>query len=59
MDPIVLAFLIMSDGNFDKGRTRVRIYTNCFTKYEVEELALAINNNLGIYTGVLKDRKDQ
>ena len=59
MDPIVLAFLIMADGNFDKGRNRVRIYTNCFKKQEVELLALAINNNLGIYTGVLHDRKDQ
>lgn len=28
MDPIVLAYLIMTDGNFDKGRNRVRIYTN-------------------------------
>ena len=41
------------------GRKRVRIYTNCFRKQEVEELALAINNNLGLYTGVLQDRKDQ
>jgi len=59
MDPIVLAYLIMGDGNFDKGRNRVRIYTNSFIKQEVEELALSINNNLGIYTGVLYDRKDQ
>lgn len=35
MDPIVLAYLIMCDGNFDKGRNRVRIYTNSFTKEEV------------------------
>ena len=59
MDPIVLAYLIMSDGNFDKGRNRVRIYTNCFTKQEVQELSLAINKNLGIYAGVLHDRNDQ
>ena len=59
MYQIVLSFLIMSDGNFDQGRKRVRIYTNCFTKQEVEKLALAINNNLGIYTGVLHDRNDQ
>lgn len=59
MNPIVLAYLIMSDGNYDKGRNRVRIYTNCFKKQEVEELALAIQNNLGIYTGVLHDRNDQ
>jgi hypothetical protein len=59
MDPIVLAYLIMGDGNFDKGRNRVRIYTNSFIKQEVEELALSINNNLGIYTGVLHDKNDQ
>jgi len=53
MDPIVLAYLIMTDGNFDKGRNRIRIYTNSFKKEEVENLALAINNKLEIYTGVL------
>lgn len=50
MNPIVLAYLMMTDGNFDKGRNRVRIYTNSFTKEEVESLALAINNKMGIYT---------
>ena len=59
LDPVVLAYLIMADGNFDKGRKRVRIYTNCFNKLEVENLALAIYSNLGIYTGVLHDRNDQ
>ena len=59
MDPIVLAYLIQGDGNFDKSRNRVRIYTNSYTKEEVENLALAINNKLGIYSGVLHDRKDQ
>ena len=59
MDPIVLAYLIMSDGNFDKNRNRVRIFTNSFTKEEVQILADAINAKLGIYVGVLHDRKDQ
>jgi hypothetical protein len=59
MNPIVLAYLMMTDGNFDKGRNRVRIYTNSFTKEEVESLALAINNKMGIYTGVLYDRNNQ
>nr|YP_007476115.1 hypothetical protein H915_mgp31 [Cantharellus cibarius]AGE93536.1 hypothetical protein [Cantharellus cibarius] len=59
MNPIVLAYLIMSDGNFDKGRNRVRIYTNSFKREDVQKLANAINKNLGIYTGVLYDRKDQ
>lgn len=49
----------MSDGNFDKSRNRVRIYTNSFTKQEVEILAESIKDNLGIYVGVLHDRKDQ
>ena len=59
MNPIVLAYLIMGDGNYDKGRNRVRIYTNSFLKQDVEKLSLSINNNLGIYTGVLYDRNDQ
>ena len=59
MNPIVLAYLIQGDGNFDKGRNRVRIYTNSFTKLEVENLAEAIKTRLNIYTGVLHDRKDQ
>jgi hypothetical protein len=59
MNPIVLSYLIMSDGNFDKGRNRVRIYTNSFNKEDVKTLAKSIFTNLGIYTGVLYDRKDQ
>ena len=59
MNPIVLAYLIQGDGNFDKGRNRVRIYTNSFTKLEVQNLAEAIKTRLNIYTGVLHDRKDQ
>lgn len=59
MDPIVLAYLIQGDGNFDKGRNRVRIYTNSFTKIEVLNLAKAINTKLNIYTAPLYDRKDQ
>ena len=56
---IVLAYLLMSDGNFDKNRNRIRIYTNSFTKDEVIKLSEVINNKLNIYTGVLHDRKDQ
>jgi len=59
MDPIVLAYLLMSDGNFDKNRNRVRIYSNSFIKEDVQILAEAINTKLGIYVGVLHDRKDQ
>lgn len=59
MDPVVLSYLIMTDGNFDKGRKRVRIYTNSYKKEEVQNLALAIKKKLNIYTGVLHDRKNQ
>jgi hypothetical protein len=59
MDPIALSYLIMSDGNYDKSRNRIRIYTNNFQKKEVELLAHAINTKFNIYVGVLHDRKDQ
>jgi len=59
LDPVVLAYLIQTDGNFDKGRNRVRIYTNSYQKEDVQNLAIAINNKLGIYTGVLHDRNNQ
>jgi LAGLIDADG DNA endonuclease family len=59
LDPIVLSYLIMTDGNFDKSRNRVRIYTNSYKKEEVQILANAINTKFGIYVGVLHDRKNQ
>jgi hypothetical protein len=59
MNPIVLAYLIMTDGNFDKGRNRVRIYTNSYTKKEVNILASVINSKFNIYAGVLHDRNNQ
>lgn len=59
MNPIMLAYLIMSDGNFDKSRKRVRIYTNSFTKLEVELVQKAIIRCLDLYVGILHDRKDQ
>ena len=59
MNPIVLAYLIMGDGNYDILRHRVRIYTNSFSKEDVVKLQKAINKNLGIEVGVLHDRKDQ
>ena len=59
LNSVVLAYLIMTDGNFDKSRKRVRIYTNSYIKEDVERLANAISIKLGIYAGVLHDRKDQ
>lgn len=59
MNPIVLAYLIMTDGNLDKARNRVRIYTNSYSKEEVKSLEKAINNNLVIYTGDLHNRNNK
>lgn len=59
MNPIILSYLIMTDGNFDKSRNRIRIYTNSYKKEEVKKLAEAINIKLNIYVGVLHDRNDQ
>lgn len=57
LDPIVLAYLIQSDGSFSYNR--VRIYTNSFTNAEVELLAKAINTNFSLFTGVTHDRNNQ
>jgi LAGLIDADG DNA endonuclease family len=59
LDPIVLAYLIMGDGSYNSNSNRVRIYTNSFTKQEVELLASSIYNKFNLYTGVLHDRNDQ
>ena len=59
LDPIVLSYLIMTDGNFDKSRNRIRIYTNSYKKEEVKILANAINTKFGIYVGILHDRNNQ
>lgn len=47
------------DGNLQKNNGIIRIYTNSFTKLEVEMLARAISNKLGIITRVVHDRNDQ
>ena len=49
IDPIVLGYLLMTDGNFDKSRNRIRIYTNSYIKEDVERLAFSIHSKLGIY----------
>jgi hypothetical protein len=59
MNPIVLAYMIQSEFSNTRGESRVRIYTNSFTKAEVELLAEAIKTNLNIVTGVAHDRNDQ
>lgn len=59
MNTTVLAYFIMTNGNFYKSRNRIRIYKNSYSKEEVDKLAEAINIKLNIYVGVLHDRKDQ
>lgn len=57
--PVSLAHLIMGDGNFKSKDKIIRIYTNSFSKKEVERLSIGINNKLGIITKVTHDRNDQ
>ena len=57
--PVVLAHLIMGDGNLKPKDNILRIYTNSFSKNDVELLSTAINNKLGIITKVTHDRNNQ
>jgi len=59
MSPIVLAHLIMGDGNIQLPDKIIRIYTNSFSKEEVERLALAITKKLNIVAKVSHDRNNQ
>lgn len=55
MNPIVLAHLIMGDGNYHTTHKQVRIFTNSFTYSDCVRLAASITN-MGIPTEVLFDR---
>lgn len=57
MDPIVLAFIIIGDGNFSSGR--IRIYLNALAKSEVENVSNSIRKKLKINSIVRLDRNDQ
>ena len=59
MTPVVLAHLIMGDGNLKMPDKIIRIYTNSFIKKDVELLASAITNKLEINTKVVHDRNNQ
>lgn len=59
MTPVVLAHLIMGDGNIKLPDHIIRIYTNSFTKEEVERLASAINSKLNILIRAVHDRNGQ
>lgn len=56
MSPVVLAHLLMGDGNHVKSVGWTRIYTNSFTYSECVLLANAISTKLGIVCNVIKDR---
>lgn len=59
MSPIVLAHLIMGDGNLKPKDKIIRIYTNSFSKQDVERLGQAITNKLGIVAKAVHDRNGQ
>lgn len=55
MSPIVLAHMIIGDGNFHPTQHYVRIMTNSYTLAECQMLRDAITN-IGIVTKVMKDK---
>lgn len=57
MDPVVLAFMIIGDGNFNVNR--IRIYLNAFTVNEVHQICRALQTKLGIEAVVRHDRNNQ
>lgn len=59
LTPVALAFLVMSDGSFHKQKHIVKIYTNSFTKAEVQLLSNAIFNNFGIQLSVTRATKEE
>lgn len=59
MTRVVLAQMIKGDGNLQNGANIIRIYTNSFTKLEVENLASIITSKLGIDTKAVHDRNGQ
>lgn len=59
ISPVVLAHLIMGDGNLKIKDNIVRIYTNSYSKNDVERLAKAICKKLDIATRVAHDRNNQ
>ncbi len=59
LSPIVLAHLVIGDGNYQPKAKTVRIYTNAYTVEEVRRLGEAISIKYNIYVGIRHDRKDQ
>jgi hypothetical protein len=56
---ISMAHLIMGDGNYLSERNIIRIYTNSFTKENVDFLSNIIYSNLYIKNKVIHDRNNQ
>ena len=59
ISPVVLAHLLMGDGNLKQPDKIIRIYTNSFTHEKVSRLALAITRKLNVLTKVVHDRNNQ
>jgi hypothetical protein len=59
LTPIVLANLVMSDGNFHKTKHIFRLCTNCFTKQEVVLLSTALFNKFGIPSRIEHTKNEQ
>jgi LAGLIDADG DNA endonuclease family len=59
MTSVILAHLIMGDGNFKSSDNIIHIYTNSFSKNDVERLGSAFTKKLGIIIKVTYDRNDQ
>jgi len=49
----------MGDGNYHKQHQIIRLYTNNFTKKEVQLLSTSIYNKFGIDSRVEHDRREQ
>jgi hypothetical protein len=59
LTPIVLAYLVMSDGHFHKSKQVIKLCTNNFTKQEVELLSTHIYNKFGLTSGLEHVRNEQ
>lgn len=57
--PVVLAHLVMGDGNYQADAKTIRVYTNGFTQDELNMFAKAIQAKYSIDVGVRHDRKGQ
>jgi hypothetical protein len=59
LTPVVLAHLVMGDGNYQGDAKTIRVYTNGFTEEELKMFAKAIQAKYSIDVGVRHDRKGQ